>query len=340
MYDLSVIVPTHNRRGYLPALLTSLAAQAHPGDRWELILVDDGSTDDTQAYLATTRDPRPAHTTVLHQAQSGPAAARNTGVARAQGRAVLFLDDDMIAGPGLIAEHVAGQAAEPNAVVVGHLTVPKGGRDPWVAWEDAALARHYADLDSGRRVPGPRDFFSGNCSVATDLFRRVGGYNTTLARTEDLELGYRLADAGARFAYRAAADSLHLGHHRFDAWLRNARIYGRADVLLGWEHGHTELQTEIFRWFRHRNRLNRTLVQLCGPAPFLEPPLIRLIDGLGRASYRLGARRVAHAAYSAIYNLAYWQALSAALGRTRFWQGVRGTPPGPAPAAQPTTGTH
>ena len=320
--DLSVIVPTHNRQSFLPGLLASLAVQTHPAERWELILVDDGSSDSTREYLELGSGRRPLRMSCIFQTQQGPAAARNAGARKAMGRGLLFLDDDMIAAPQLVAEHARRHRGAPDAVVIGHLSVPAAGREPWSAWEDAQVARHYAALDSGRRTPGPRDFFSGNCSVASPLFNSVLGYNTTLKRAEDLELGYRLLGAGAHFHYAAAADSLHLGQHNFEKWLRHARIYGEADVQLGWEHGHEELQTVVFTWFRQRNPLIQRLVRLCSAQPALEMPLIGLIDGIGRGAYRLRARPLANAAYSAIYNLAYWSALSAALGAARFWRGV------------------
>jgi GT2 family glycosyltransferase len=320
--DLSVIVPTHNRRNFLPGLLASLAVQTYPADRWELILVDDGSSDGTREYLELGNGGRPIRMTCLFQPQQGAAAARNAGARKAVGRGLLFLDDDMIAAPQLVAEHARYHRGAPDVVVIGHLSVPAAGREPWSAWEDAQVAQHYATLDSGKILPGPRAFFSGNCSVSTPLFNSVLGYNTRLKRTEDVELGYRLQGAGARFHYAATADSLHLGQHAFDKWLRHARIYGESDVSLGWEHGHEELQTGVFQWFRERNPLIQRLVRLCRAWPTLETPLIQLMDRVGRVAYRLHARAVSNAAYSAIYNLAYWSALSDALGRDRFWREV------------------
>src|SRR3954452_1288029 len=252
MLDLSVIVPTHNRRDYLPRLLEGLARQDYPADHWELIIVSDGSTDDTMEFLRSGGGTRPANMTALTQANAGPGAARNHGASVAKGRALLFLDDDMIASPSLVGEHAKAHLEHADAVCIGHLTLPTGGREPWVAWEDAQMLRHFEALKSGRRVPGPRDFYSGNCSVSAPLFNRIGGYDATLKRTEDVELGYRLVDAGATFVYRPNADSLHLGSHDFKGWARLATIYGHSDVVLAWDKGHTELRREIFPWYHLR----------------------------------------------------------------------------------------
>src|SRR5205823_11849968 len=121
MLDLSVIVPTHNRRHFLPDLLASLAAQDYPADRWQLIIVDDGSSDDTIEYLQSGDGAGPANMVVLSQPQGGPAAARNNGARNAHGRALLFLDDDMVASPSLVREHAIAHLQESWAVVVGHL---------------------------------------------------------------------------------------------------------------------------------------------------------------------------------------------------------------------------
>jgi glycosyltransferase involved in cell wall biosynthesis len=325
MLDLSVVVPTHNRIDYLPALLSSLAGQDYPPDRWELIIVDDGSSDGTRRFVECYSGPRPANMRLLSQAQSGVAVARNNGASVARGRAVLFLDDDMIASPRLVREHALVHAQDPCAVVIGHVSLPVEGRDPWVAWEDDKLHRHFQALRSGTRTPGPRDFYTGNCSVSTTLFRSIGGFDASLPRTEDVEIGYRCRNAGANFYYRADADSLHLGRHSFEGWLRNARLYGRCDVTLAWEKGHAELQHKIFGWFLSRQALIRALVSACSGRPALEAPTVRLLDRVGRGLHAVGVRKVSNACYSAIYNLVYWLALIEALGKERFWAGVQAT---------------
>jgi glycosyltransferase involved in cell wall biosynthesis len=323
MFDLSVIVPTHNRRDYLRPLLASLASQDYQPDRWELVIVDDGSSDGTLQYLGSEAKSYLANIRVLSQPQSGVAATRNNGVRAALGRAVLFLDDDMIASPSLVRQHAQAHLEHPEAVVVGHLSVPAAEREPWVAWEDAQLERHFAALKSGERIPGPRDFYTGNCSVSANLFNKAKGFDTDLPRAEDVELGYRLAAAGAHFYYRPEADSLHLGRHPFAGWLRNARLYGRCDVALAWEKGHTHLQQELFRWYRGRNFMNKALVSLCAVWPALESVAIGGLHLIGRTAYKAGARRASTVCYSAIYNLAYWLSIVEAIGKKQFWTYVR-----------------
>lgn len=322
MYDLSVVIPTHNRVDHLPGLFARLAAQDYPADKWEVVVVNDGSVDATREYLESGEGSRPLNLRVIHQPQGGVSRARNNGAKNARGRGILFLDDDMLAAPTLVREHALVHQEDPCAVVIGHISVPDSGRHPWVAWEDRHLSRHYTALESGKRTPGPRDFYTGNVSVSASLFNKLGGFDPNLPRTEDLEFGYRSAAQGARFYYRRGADSLHLGQHTFEGWVRNARLYGEADVLLAWEKGHIELQKNIFEWFHARRSFSRTLVEVFDAHPRWLKPSVILLNITGRVAYAVRATRISHASYGIIYHLSYWLRLIQVMGQKQFWAGV------------------
>jgi GT2 family glycosyltransferase len=265
------------------------------------------------------------------------ANARNYGAEVAQGLGLLFLDDDMVAAPSLVREHALVHLEDPWAVAIGHISVPKSGRRPWVDWEDHHLERHYSNLRSGRRIPGPRDCFSGNISISATLFKVAGGFDPTLPRAEDLEFGYRLRDAGASFYYRAQADSTHLGQHTFEGWARNAGLYGWADVMLAWEKGHTELQKDIFKWYHARRSVSKSLVSMFSAHPGLLNPTLWSLNMVGRAAYTARTRRVSRAIYGTVHHLKYWMGLIDALGRRRFWDGVEAE--GTTAGSAPNTGT-
>src|SRR6185436_8232798 len=92
--DVSVVIPTFNRRRQLEATLEGLAAQTDLPVAVEVIVVSDGSTDGTDEWLRSGATPLPV--VACYQPNSGPAAARNHGIATAEGRLVVFLDDDVV----------------------------------------------------------------------------------------------------------------------------------------------------------------------------------------------------------------------------------------------------
>ena|GEM_PF-401592 len=94
MPKLSVIIPTYNRAAFLGAAMDSVLNQTFRD--FELIIVDDGSTDDTAALVASRNDP---HIRYIHQANAGETAARNTGIAHALGALIGFLDSDDVMLP-------------------------------------------------------------------------------------------------------------------------------------------------------------------------------------------------------------------------------------------------
>src|SRR5690349_12686793 len=119
---VSVVVPTFNRRASLHRLLMALSAQTYPTEQFEVIVVDDGSTDGTDQLLASLITPYALQ--VIRQANGGPAVARNRGVASAHGALIVFLDDDVEPVPELLAEHVAVHDAESDPVVIGPMSPP------------------------------------------------------------------------------------------------------------------------------------------------------------------------------------------------------------------------
>jgi GT2 family glycosyltransferase len=320
---LSAIVPTRNRAALLPRVLAGLAAQQFPPDRWELIVVDDGSTDGTADVAAQFVKNAPMRATLIRQRNAGAGAARNAGAAVARGRRLLFLDDDMIASTTLVAEH-ARYTEDPSTSVIGCMAPPPSYRDPWMAWEDAQLSKLAAVLAAGR-APGPRDFYSGNCSVPSALFHAVGGFDVTLARGEDFQLGFRLADHGGRFAYSQQALSTHLGAHSYAAWTKNAETFGQSEIVLRDGLARETLAEEAAGWYRQRNILNRVAVRFSSGNTALRRILVANLDAAGRAAHHLGLRAPTNAAYSAIYNIFYWRGLIDSLGSDRFWRAVRRT---------------
>lgn len=209
---LSVVVPTHDRRQVLPETLAALGRQTLPAAEFEVLVVDDGS--DAQNREAIRAIVESHGRALIAKPQGGLASARNCGADRAQGAIVLFLDDDVIPAPDLLAEHLAAhQAAGESVAVVGSLPFPPRVRVDSFLWY-LEQSGHYDLYRNPRKYPGgrpPMPPMNGNSSIPRELFFRVGKYDESFRQygSEDLELGWRLARAGVRFVYHPRAVGYH-----------------------------------------------------------------------------------------------------------------------------------
>ncbi|HEV1996518.1 MAG TPA: glycosyltransferase [Candidatus Dormibacteraeota bacterium] len=319
---LSVVIPTHRRRGYVVDTVDSLRGQTLPTSAFEVVVVCDGDFDGTEEALGKLTTPFPLK--VLVQAQSGPAAARNRGVAESTADIVVFLDDDILAAPELLAEHLEAQSGNRARVVVGRLLPdPTLRAKGWTLWEQHYFDRRYAVIGPGMGIVDGRKFYSGNASVARAAFEAVGGFNTAYQRAEDIELGYRLQSWGADLVFNGRAACVHRGVHSFDGWCRIQYIYGRCDVLMADIHGGAQ-PIPFARWFGSRNMLNRAFCRLGVDRPRLSRVLLAGWRAVAAVADGVRAIPVSRWSYSAIANLHYWQGVADELGgRDQLWKVVR-----------------
>jgi glycosyltransferase involved in cell wall biosynthesis len=200
MKEISVIIPTFNRVSLIERCLDALAGQSAPAESYEVIVVDDGSTDKTAEFLAGYQ---PAFSLrVERQANAGQSAARNRAIALAEGRFCLFLDDDIMADPQLVEAHLHAQRSHGGAIGIGMLGIRLPADAGGLANHFAAWWRsHYERLNNGTLQPDFRACYGGNLSAPLDVVRRIGGFDEGLRRSNDVEFAYRLEQAGlvARF---------------------------------------------------------------------------------------------------------------------------------------------
>ncbi|MBP7689877.1 MAG: glycosyltransferase family 2 protein [Thermoflexales bacterium] len=327
MPPVSVILPTYNRLDRLQRVLKALENQAFPRDRFDVIVVSDGSTDGTREYLQALQSPLTI--TFVEQANQGVAVARNTGLSRATGDLVVFIDDDVVPSPQLVAEHVACHG-DSNLVVLGPMLTPNDfDMKPWVRWEQSMLMKQYDDMLKGRWAPTARQFYTGNTSLARRHVIEAGGFDPHFRRAEDVELAYRLAQRGLRFVFNDRAIGWHYAERSFKAWLEIPYVYGRNDVIFTRDKGQTWLLPTICYEFHGRHPLIKTLTRLC-------------LDRAARSKWAIAALkqvarvdRVSRMAYSGIFNLRHYQGVADELGgREKFLAAVRAStvPVGPPSA--------
>ena len=188
--DISVVLATYNRRHSLARAIASV--QAQDGVRFELIVVDDASSDDTLAYLATLADPRIR--TITRDRNRGPSAARNSGLAAARADIVAFLDSDDAYRPGRLAAPLAAFAADTGLVATLSSAVKhdrSGAREAIIpAVKLAAPAFEWALICDLVPVEAT------SITVRRQAALAAGGFCERLRLTEDREFLIRLARLG------------------------------------------------------------------------------------------------------------------------------------------------
>jgi len=188
--EISVVVPARNAAPSLPRLLDALAAQTAEAARFEVIVVDDASTDATAEIVDSNGGAR-----LLRAGEhTGVAGARNLGIREARGDLVAFLDADCVPSANWV-ERGAAAAEELEAdILAGHIDVALARPSP-VALVDLA---HYYDQE---RYASEGFAATGNLWVRRTVFDRAGLFDEALARDEDKEFVQRAVAAGARLRY-------------------------------------------------------------------------------------------------------------------------------------------
>jgi glycosyltransferase involved in cell wall biosynthesis len=318
--DLSVVIPTYNRVDRLRRVLDALAHQTYPTERFEVVVVSDGSTDGTNQYLAE----RPLENLVSDvQDNAGPAAARNRGIELAQGRLILFIDDDVVAAPDLVQRHVDQHAGHVgDLVVIGPMLTPSDfSMSPWVAWEQAMLVKQYTAMEEGEFEATFRQFYTGNASVPLARLREVGGFDTTYRRAEDVELAHRLYEAGLDFTFDPKAVGFHYAERSFTAWITIAADYGANDVLFA-RQGHRFTLNVIPDEFAKRPAPLRWLVRACVALPWLERPVRRALRTAAMATTRLGLAKPTQLLLRVLYCVAYHRGVADELGGSKAFHEI------------------
>jgi glycosyltransferase involved in cell wall biosynthesis len=197
----SAVIPTHNRKATLRQTLAALSAQDYSD--YELIVVDDGSTDGTREMVAAECP----HVRYLQQAQSGPATARNAGINAANGEIVAFTDDDCAPPTDWLTRLAQGYEHYPEvAGVGGSLAAPAAilHVNPFAQYEQyvTRMVYHAGDTEAIGAIECPAGG-TANMSYRKAVLREVGGFNKhfPVAAGEDADLKLRICQGGHRLLY-------------------------------------------------------------------------------------------------------------------------------------------
>jgi len=192
MMKVSIVIPTHNQKEILAKTLDYLILQDYPKDQYEIVIVDDGSTDATQEMVKSKMGSK-VGLRYFYQKQCGPHFARNLGIEKARGEIIIFVDSDIFTPQNFITEHVKFHQKFSDVVVSG----------PTVRTDN--LDNVFDDIDR-RKVKkwlfdfsGP-SFITSNLSVKRKSLVRVGGFDEEFTGFgwHDWELGLRLKKLGLK----------------------------------------------------------------------------------------------------------------------------------------------
>lgn len=237
---LSVVIPTYNRLPVLRRVLTSLEKQET--NEFEVIVVDDGSSDGTEDFLSSFAPPFPFQR--HRQENAGPARARNRGVEMAEGEIVGFFGDDTILSEHCLARHREAHEKEGGTAVLGYTGWhPELKVTPFMDYINRfGLQFGYDIIPDKENVPF-NFFYTSNVTLPAEAIRSAGGFDESFpfAAWEDIECAYRMMKGGLRMVYRPEAVCYH--HHPTTMASFSARQYKSGIAAAVMFDKHPELAT-------------------------------------------------------------------------------------------------
>jgi glycosyltransferase involved in cell wall biosynthesis len=282
-------MPTYNRAHALERVTAPLLAD--PAAREVIVVIDgsrDGSLELVEELARTGSDPR---LRALFIENSGEMAARQAGASAATGEVVLFLDDDVLAKPGLVAGHARAHAGRRRAVVVGYMPVEL----PAARVASDFTSRVYAREYEGRCAVWERnprsvltELWAGNFSMRRTDCLSIGLPNPSYSERyhPDRDFGLRCFEAGLHGVFDRTLHATHLHQRPLEAFVRDARSQGASRVLMPALHPSTVPAPDRREFSRGLPGPLRAVVAL-GRRPrayrVLSPAVTRLVAWAGRA---------------------------------------------------------
>ncbi len=241
---VSLVIPTYQRCASVERLLHALNHQSLAADKYEVIVVIDGSTDGTREMVDQAQTPFSLR--CIWQANHGRAAACNCGIRAARGSLVVLLDDDMEPSPHLLDAHWNAHLGIPRLGVLGAVPIRlEPSSPPVMQFIGAKFNQHLEKIAQSGYTLNLRDFYSGNFSAQRTVLMEVGLFdeNFKIYGNEDLDLSWRLRQAGIQLVFNAEASATQHYEKDFAALARDNIAKGKTSILLA--KLHPEVLTEI-----------------------------------------------------------------------------------------------
>jgi glycosyltransferase involved in cell wall biosynthesis len=268
----SVVVCTHNRGSLLGESIEALLAQKFPEEDFEILVVDNASTDSTPSVLEELVRRHPRRVRAVREPILGHSSSRNRGVLASRGRVVAYTDDDARASPGWLAALVEA-CSRPDVWCAGGPVRPlvKGTFPEWLTPAfypylalfdkgDAEVDLAYNEYPRGVNIAFPREAFRAVGLFSTAFGRRG---KRSLLSYDEIELSYRIASLGKRILYIPAAEAFHLidAERLTPNWfLRRFYWQGKSEVYFDLVHRGVRFVKENLRQERRLRKAARALM--------------------------------------------------------------------------------
>jgi glycosyltransferase involved in cell wall biosynthesis len=267
--SFTVVVPVRNGEATIRACIESLVAQQYPADRFDIIVVDNGSTDGTAQIVA------PYPLTVVQCDTLGPSPARNAGVWHARGEIVAFTDADCVADTGWIAALARAFSEEAIGAAGGAIEPLRHPNRNVVE----RFGEHLPPLQNYRS--GDNEFLpfliSANAAYRRAPLLAAGGWDDAMGSAEDIELAWRFQlRTGTKLAFCSDAVIYHRHRATVRALARQYWVYGLGEVLLDSVFGTQSGYPRDRRFYRQR-----LPQQLAALPRYVGAAVLRAIDRLG-----------------------------------------------------------
>jgi glycosyltransferase involved in cell wall biosynthesis len=239
--EFSIIIPSRNRCDTLAQVLRALEAQTFPKSRFEVIVINDASTDNTMVLLTDYIKNAALNLMVLQGSAATAGAARNLGLLHARGRRIVFLDADTIPQKELLVQHMIWHDHFGDfSCICGYVAMSEK-LDKTGQGRTNDTTTKYDRHQIFEMVW--EDYRTANTSISGDLCRRVGGFDPDLPAAEDTEFASRLQKLGARFLFVRDIEVIHHHPMNYDGFLQKGEMYGRA--VAHWYGKAPELRTML-----------------------------------------------------------------------------------------------
>jgi len=225
---VSVVIPTYNGEKKIRETLEALSAQDH--SEYEIIVVNDGSTDQTEKIIKELQK-EISQLRIVTQENQGPGRARNRGVEEAKGEIIAFTDDDCVPERKWLRKITEMFKEDKKIGIIGGTYLPDQKENTWIDRWQRSNTNIFMESGLGKKI---HFFETNNMAIRKDIFKEVGGFNLLFGGkegSEDIDLNYKVLKKGYHLILSPEARLKHKHKENLKGLLKRAHIAGSGDAM-------------------------------------------------------------------------------------------------------------